>query len=173
MTSPFQAFVGSAIHRAIPRAIGLRLDPSDPDAMLELACEVIGADRYGSRRARILVASRTALYLRRYCPPTPWKLVGVESPLGSGRTDLQWLWEQLDGPVHRLIDELKSASILYVRTDSRVLAQRDRYEASALRVHGASSLGVRVVALGAPSGTLLTSRALELAPAHPWLAGQR
>lgn len=172
-TGTLAAFVGSAVHRAIPIALARALDPADPDAMLALSRELTCGERLDSRRARVLIASMTTRYLRTYRPPSPWRLIGSEVGLGDGRTDLQWLLDRTDGVPMWLIDELKTGSILHVRSDERVRRQRRRYVAGAQAAHPDRRIFVRIVALGPPSGVLFAEQLQDATGGEPWVTGAR
>ncbi len=65
MSSPYQTWVGSTVHRGVAVAIEQRLDPLDLDAVFGHARATINKHPFGSRRAHIVVASR----IRRTCAP--------------------------------------------------------------------------------------------------------
>ena len=176
MSSPYQTWVGSTVHRGVAVAIEQRLDPFDLDAVFGHARATINKHPFGSRRAHIVVASRIRLYLRAFLPPEPWQLRCAEMPVGRGRVDLCWvLAERLSDRLPAgllLFDEIKVSSLAWVLKDPAVRAQATRYENDGDVDLGDRLLGTRIVALDMPAGAVLTARLQAWAPELPWLTGR-
>lgn len=172
----FRSWLGITVHRGTASAIRSGLDHRDFDALADHATVAIAGHGFGSRRARILVASRIGLYLGSYLPPRPWTLRGVEVQVGRGRVDLCWetpVELSPSVPAGSLVfDELKVTSLAWVSGDPSFAAQANRYDQDGAAVFGSRLLGTRIIALNPPSGAWLTPRLRRQAGSLPWL-GER
>jgi hypothetical protein len=167
---PFHVVVGQRTHTAI--ASFLRAGNLLPTLTVVsigvarlLETEPLPCDR---RRGQMLVASMTFTYLREFLPLPPWRLVGVEVDVDSGRFDLVFANDV--GEV--FIDELKARRGWPGQLDAASFEQMARYEREGAAGYGERFLGVRLVVLGPPAHAYWAG-SCRLSIPNPPLAGFR
>ncbi len=149
---------GIAAHAVVAEALSAGTVPSGTQ-LLKMArrhlVDVPGPARLGLAQQ---VATCVSRYLRFERPPGPWRFIGAEIRLGSGRVDL--VWAAPDGRV--LIDELKTGSG-FILTSS-VTQQLVRYAADGRDVYGHAFAGVRCVLPFAPDRSLFVDASGRCTP---------
>ena len=106
------------------------------------------------RSFRLRVGSGIRAYMWRFALDQPWRLIGREVQVGTGRVDILW-WNGTE----YLIDEIKTGLITQMTLQGAASQQTDRYAADGLAAYGTAFLGVRCLPLLDPR-----SAELKVAP---------
>lgn len=142
--------VGDRAHRIIARS----LHAGVPDARAQLALELSRHARsvfaehpvtYRSREALVNATTAAGVYLQRFRPLPPWRLLSTEMSLARGRLDVV---HQL-GDAQVIVDEVKLG--VGRANEAAVRTQIDRYLELGSAEWGQCFLGVRLCAVHEPT----------------------
>lgn len=146
--------VGDRAHRIAARALHAGVPDSRSQRVLELSrhARSVFDERpveYRSREALVTATTAAGVYLHRFRPLLPWRLLASELPIDGCRFDLV---HELDGDLV-LVDELKLG--VGRADEAAVRKQIDRYVELGSAEWGSRFVGVRLCAIHEPTQSRL------------------